>query len=214
MKLARALGLVGWTLEVPGVKAEAYRDTRGPGLTGVRSLVDALDARQDSKRARDRAASGAPAVRSRPTARRGGQSGRDGRGLGGWHRSGARQGPHRAGGAHATHPTREALAAWLAVRGAEPGPLFVNYDRAGKGRRLTGTSLYRLVRRLGAGVGLTVRPHGLRHAAITEALELTAGDLRRVQRFSRHRDVRTIGRYDDNRQDLGGEVARQVASTV
>ena len=111
-------------------------------------------------------------------------------------------------------PTLEALRAWLAVRGTEPGPLFVNYDRAGKGRRLTGTSLYRLVRRLGAGVGLTVRPHGLRHAAITEALELTRGDLRRVQRFSPHRDVRTIGRYDDNRQDLGGEVARQVASTV
>ena len=108
----------------------------------------------------------------------------------------------------------EALRAWLAVRGPEPGPLFVNCDRAEKGQRLTGTSLHRLVRRLGAAVGLTVRPHGLRHAAITQALDLTGGDLRRFQRFSRHRDVRTIGRYDDNRQDLGGEVARQVAGSV
>ncbi len=55
------------------------------------------------------------------------------------------------------------------------------------------------------------RPHGLRHAAITEALELTSGDGRAVQRFSRHRDVRTIERYDDSRQDLAGEVAWKVA---
>ena len=66
---------------------------------------------------------------------------------------------------------------------------------------------------LGAAVGLSVRPHGLRHAAITAALDLT-GDLRAVQRFSRHRDVRVLTRYDDNRADLGGVVARTVASAA
>jgi integrase/recombinase XerC len=35
-----------------------------------------------------------------------------------------------------------------------------------------------------------------------------------VQRFSRHRDVRVLERYDDNRRDLGGEVAKQVAASV
>ena len=58
------------------------------------------------------------------------------------------------------------------------------------------------------------RPHGLRHAAITEALNLTKGDVRRVQRFSRHKDVRVLNRYDDNREDLGGEVARLVSATA
>ena len=72
---------------------------------------------------------------------------------------------------------------------------------------------YRLVRRLGASVGVTARPHGLRHTAITAALDLT-GDLRAVQRFSRHRDVRVLTRYDDNRQDLGGDVARRVAASA
>jgi integrase/recombinase XerC len=32
-----------------------------------------------------------------------------------------------------------------------------------------------------------------------------------VQRFSRHRDVRVLERYDDNRKDLAGDVARLVA---
>ena len=100
------------------------------------------------------------------------------------------------------------------MRGTESGPLFLNFDRAGKGRGLTGRSLHRLVRALGAAVGVAVRPHGLRHAAITEALGLTRGDLRAVQRFSRHRDVRVVGRYDDNREDLAGEVARLVADAA
>jgi len=53
------------------------------------------------------------------------------------------------------------------------------------------------------GTSMRVRPHRLRHAAITEALDLTRADLRTVQRFSRHADIRTISKYDDNRTDLG-----------
>ena len=59
-------------------------------------------------------------------------------------------------------PTKAALEAWLQARGTEEGPLFVNFDRAGKGGRLTGPAVYFIVRRLGTKVGLTVRPHGLR----------------------------------------------------
>ena len=57
-------------------------------------------------------------------------------------------------------------------------------------------------------------PHGLRHSAITAALDLTRGNVRAVQKFSRHRDVRVIERYDANRNDLAGQVARQLAATV
>ena len=88
-----------------------------------------------------------------------------------------------------------------------------------------------MVREPGRKIGLKVWPHGLRHAAITEALDLTGGNVRplprkppprfgeggwgvRSQRFSRHRDVRILERYDDNRRDLGGEVAKQVAASV
>ena len=87
----------------------------------------------------------------------------------------------------------------------------VNFDRAGNGGRLTGSAVYFIVRRLGTKAGLTVRPHGLRHLAITSALDLTKGDVRAVQKISRHKDVRVLNTYDDNRQDLAGDVARLVA---
>jgi hypothetical protein len=32
-----------------------------------------------------------------------------------------------------------------------------------------------------------------------------------VQRFSRHKNLQTVLRYDDNRQDLAGDVAKRVA---
>ena len=60
--------------------------------------------------------------------------------------------------------------------------------------------------------GPAARPHGLRHAAITEALDATGGDVRAVQRFSRHRSLATLQLYDDSRQDLGGQVAHKVAA--
>ena len=91
------------------------------------------------------------------------------------------------------------------------GPLFTTLDRASQGSQLSGVGVYLVLPQLGDHVGLRVRPHGLRHAAITRALDLTGGDIRSVQKFSRHKDVRLLQRYDDNRQDLGGAVARRLA---
>jgi phage protein U len=35
-----------------------------------------------------------------------------------------------------------------------------------------------------------------------------------VQRFSRHADVRTLQRYDDNRQDMAGTAARMLSDML
>jgi integrase/recombinase XerC len=67
--------------------------------------------------------------------------------------------------------------------------LFVALDRAARGRRPTGSGVYRIVRGLGERSGLRARPHGLRHAAITEALDVTGGDVRKVQRSTRPRNL-------------------------
>jgi integrase/recombinase XerC len=108
-------------------------------------------------------------------------------------------------------PTRVALAGWLEARGSEPGPLFVNFDRARKGHRLTGTAVYHIIGRLGAKAGLTVHPQELRHLAITTALDRTDGDVRAVAEFARPRDLRPLGRYRDSRYGLAGKVSRLVA---
>ena len=55
VKLARTLGLVPWTLEVSNVKAQPYRDTRGPGRNGFVLTLEALDKREGKKAIRDRA---------------------------------------------------------------------------------------------------------------------------------------------------------------
>jgi len=109
------------------------------------------------------------------------------------------------------HRLIEALKAWLAVRGQKQGPLFTNYEHGGRGEGITRTGVYHIVKSLGQRVGIKTRPHGIRHASITEALEITK-DPRSVQRFSRHRDLETLMRYDDNREDLAGKVAEAVAS--
>ena len=56
MKLARTFGLVSWTLDVPNVKAQPYRDTRGPGREGFRRLLRQLELGcAKAKAVRDRA---------------------------------------------------------------------------------------------------------------------------------------------------------------
>jgi len=211
VKLARTLGLITWVLEVEGVRTEPYRDTRGPGHAGFRQLLAGLDGRIDPKAIRDRALL---RLLYDLGLRRAEVVGLDVEDVDLLAETVAVLGKGRTQKVTLTLPpaTRAALAEWLTVRGMQFGPLFTSLDRASRGRRLSGMGLYLVVRQIGERVNLRVRPHGLRHAAITRALDLTGGDIRSVQKFSRHKDVRLLQRYDDNRQDLGGAVARRVAA--
>ncbi len=87
-------------------------------------------------------------------------------------------------------------------------PLFINVSPAAYGRGLTEDGLYKIVRELAQASGLkgNLSPHRLRHTAITLALDASGGDVRRVQRLSRHARMETLQRYDDNRTNLQGEV--------
>lgn len=211
VRLARTLGRCPWTLEIPAVPSETYRDTAGPGSAGVRLLLDQLAGDTSPKAIRDRALlrllADLALRRAEAVALDVADVDLDAGTV-------AIMGKGRREQERLTlpAPTAAALADWLTCRGTAPGPLFLSLDHAAPGHRLTGTSVYRIVRTLGQRAGLTVRPHGLRHAAITAALDLNGGNLRAAQRFSRHRDVRTLSRYDDNRSDLGGETARLVAA--
>lgn len=212
VKLGRLLGLVSWSLEVEGVKGSAYRDTKGPGVDGFRRMLDqveALEGLQDPKAARDRCilrllfsmALRRGEVVSLDLAHVDLQEGR---------LSVMGKGRKERESLSVPFKALESLKAWVALRGDQEGPLFIALDRGHRGHRLDGSAVYKIVRGLGQAVGIRTRPHGLRHAGITSALDATNGNTRAVQRFSRHRKLETLSLYDDARQDMAGQVAALV----
>ncbi len=114
--------------------------------------------------------------------------------------------------------TAAAIIDYLEARGnPDEGPLFTNVDRAGKGNgRLTSQAVYVLVRDLckQAGISKPMSPHRIRHSAITEALELTNGNVRLVQKFSRHAKLETLQVYDDNRHRGQAQVTNLLAAVI
>ncbi len=211
VKLARTVGVVSWALDVESVKSQKYRDTRGPGVSGFRAMLTALDGMSDRPLVRrDRAIL---RLLFDLGLRRAEVTRLDRADIDLEAGTVAVLGKGRTERQTLTlpAPTIAALAAWFDVHEAE-GAAFIALDRASRGMRLSGKSVAALVARVAKAAGLgKVRPHGLRHAAITAALDVTGGNVRNVAVFSRHRDVRTVAIYDDNRTDLGGAVAALVA---
>jgi integrase/recombinase XerC len=108
-------------------------------------------------------------------------------------------------------PTKDALKEWMKIRGEEDGALFRGFDPGKLAQRLTGHGLYMIIKNIGDKAGIHVKPHGLRHAAITYALQATNGNVRKVQKFSRHADVKTLCMYDDARTDVAGEISQLIS---
>jgi integrase/recombinase XerC len=209
LKLARLVGLCSFTLEVSGVEAETLRDTRGPGKDGVDKLLAFVEKHTDKKSKRDLAILHllyGSALRRGEVCSLNLSNVESGTGAI-WILGKARKQrqlitlPDKA---------RDALRSWIEVRGQEEGPLFVALDTAAYGKRLTGDGLCRVIKKIGKKAGVTVKPHGLRHAAITRALDVTNGDIRKVRQFSRHKSHDLLIKYDDNRKDFAKEISNLV----
>jgi integrase/recombinase XerC len=111
-----------------------------------------------------------------------------------------------------------AIASWLTARGnyQPTDPLFSSLDRRSKGHRLDGSTIYRLVRGLSqaAGIDKVVSPHRIRHSAITAYLDASGGNIRAAQGLSRHADLNTLTRYDDNRHKYQAQATNTLADLV
>ncbi len=114
--------------------------------------------------------------------------------------------------------TVQAIANWL---GVHPNPklnqpLFVALTPNYLGNRLTGESIRRMVDRLchQAGVSKQMSPHRIRHSSITTALNVSGGDIRKVQKLSRHSKIETVLIYDDARHKDQLELSHQLADLV
>ena len=92
--------------------------------------------------------------------------------------------------------------------------MLLNLKRRGEVQGLTGSGIYKRVLALAKRVGVKTPPHGLRHTAITRALDLTGGNVRMVKGFSRHANLETLQVYDDARRDFFGQVARMVTKDL
>ena len=203
-RMARLGGQISWELEVPSLRVETYRDTLGPGRSSVADVVGELSPKADPLSARNLAIIG---LLFNQGLRRGEVAGLDLEHLDPERGRLSILGKGRTGREWVTlaRGTCEFLDRWRAFRGSAPGPLFVSLDRASKGGRLSDTSIYRMIRGYGLG-----RPHGLRHSAITAALEATNGNIAEVMKFSRHKDPKVLMRYDDNRKDVAGDIAGRI----
>lgn len=115
-------------------------------------------------------------------------------------------------------PTCAALADYLQCRKELDinAPLFIALDRSSYGHRLTGTALYKLVEGTAKQAGVTKKlsPHRVRHSGITAALDATGGDVRKVQKLSRHANLNTLMIYDDNRLNIQGEITDLLGDLV
>ena len=215
VSLTRRFGLVTWSLEVDGVKVRAVKDTRGPGLDAVRRILKLMDG-DDPKSRRDRAIIHLAYVLG---LRRGEIAALDVSDVDIRGQALSVRGKGKAEDEPLTLPssTRRILSEWLEVRDTKDGPLFINFDPAGKspGARLSGTSINRLVRDYGRKVGVRTWPHAIRHTSITTAMRLAQESgygLETVQDFSRHADIRTVLIYPE--RDYQGEIASLLADEI
>ena len=212
-KVARMLGRVTWDLEVESPTRESYRDTSGPGLEGWRAMLTLAKERATNTAGKRNLA--IVRLLHDCALRRNEVVGLD---LADFEPARARihvlgKGKTERLPISLPAPTLASLNQWVSSRGNSPGPLFTRLDIA-RGGRLTGESVRRLiVRQLGRDVDLSrpVRPHGLRHQGITQALDATRGDVRAVRKFSRHAKLETLIVYDDNRTDQAGSVASAIS---
>jgi integrase/recombinase XerC len=201
---------------VDGEKVTPYRDTRGPALSEARRLLAAPD-RSTVKGKRDFALL---LLFSANALRRGELHRSD---VGDFEPENRRLFILGKGKGSQKEPvtlstaTAAALADYLNARGRpDPAaPLFCNVARFTKAEtRLSGRGLLHIVNDYGKRVlGKSLHPHALRHMAITAALD-NGWELRKVQRLSRHKDIRTLQLYDDNREDMQGQITEALSKLL
>jgi len=113
--------------------------------------------------------------------------------------------------AWATNGSRDALDAWLAVRGDTPGALFHPVTKGGTvlRRRMSDQAIAELVRRLAPKAKIArFSPHDMRRTFIGDLLDGGA-DLATVQGLAGHASPTTTSRYDRR-----GERARRKAAEL
>jgi len=113
---------------------------------------------------------------------------------------------------YTTNGAKQALDAWLLVRGSEPGAIFVGINKAGRvsARRLTPQAVMHICRTRAEQAGVKrFSPHDLRRSFVSDMLDAGA-DIATVQRLAGHANPSTTARYDRR----GEETKRKAAELL
>jgi integrase/recombinase XerC len=213
---ARKLGQCEFTLvDVRSVAVEIYRDTSGVDVAGMRSILETCDL-DTVKGVRDYAL-----IRLLwdNALRRGEVSAADvkdfdpvGRSL--WIKG---KGRIEKSAINLNPVTVTAICDWLDTRGAvsSSDPLFISLDHR-NGGRLQGRGIHQMIDRRSKQAGITkqMSPHRVRHSAITAYLDASGGDVRSAQGLSRHKNLNTLTRYDDNRHQYQSKASDVLADLL
>jgi integrase/recombinase XerC len=215
---ARKLGIVDWTLaDIKSEKIKPYRDTSGITAESFKRVL-AVPNRDTLKGKRDYALLRLlwdNALRRSEVAQADIKDlDLEGRKL--WILGKGRGSQKEA--ISLSRATVQALQEWLQARQELDinQPLFIALDRASCGHGLTGTAIYKIVQASAkaAGIAKHISPHRIRHSGITAALDASGGDVRRVQKLSRHANLNTLMIYDDNRRNHQAEITELLAGLV
>jgi site-specific recombinase XerD len=110
--------------------------------------------------------------------------------------------------AYTSNGSLAALQAWVAVRGPEPGSLFVPVAKRGKitVRRMIPHAIYKMVGKRARQAGVKAfSPHDLRRSFVSDLLDAGA-DIATVQGLAGHAGIATTAKYDRR-----GEAAKRRA---
>lgn len=210
VKTAKRFGAVAWELDVKMPRVDKYRDTAGPGLDAVRSMLRAAETLSGAEQLRSRAVLllvGTLGLRRGEVAKLlVGDFDRQTRRL---HVVGKRE-KHQL----LTVPdtTAQALCAWVdqLERRERGDPLVQRLELPGAG--LSGAAVYKIIAKLGKIAGVRTWPHGIRHTAVTEVTKIHG--LVAASKFARHDDVKTTMIYQDNLENLAGRGADALADML
>lgn len=191
VKALARYGVTEWTLDVVGLRPEVRRETEGPAYEVYVAMVAAEPSARNraiirlmGDRGLRRSEVSALQIEDVDAERERIHVLRKGRRMKKWLRLGL--------------AASAALDTWISERGREPGPLF----------GVAADTIHKIVQTAGERVGKKVWPHGLRHLAVTRALDKTNGDVRKVQQFADHASPKMTLVYDDQRRSHADEVAR------
>ena len=210
---AGKLGWIYWKLILPSPRVQTLRNTRGPGRKSVEKLLRSAQSQSDrTKAARDTLlirlmhdcglrVGEVLSLRMRDIDLKNKRLWLAGKGS---------LGQRIPISIHGTIVKK--LQDWVKKRPKiHQDALFVSI-RQNTRKGLSDKTVRQILKSLSKKAGIShIYPHGLRHTAITEALNKTNGNLREVVKFSRHANWNTLSIYDDTRVDYAKKIQKLIA---